>query len=275
MTDLAKKLSDLTDFISQRKTAAVAYSGGVDSTFLAKMVYDTLGENSLAITIDSSLIPRAELIQAKKTAKEIGIRHRVVTIDPLDSAVLTNDEQRCYFCKMAVFSILLTVAQTEGIASLFDGSNLDDLADYRPGMKALAELKIESPLLVCEFTKQEIRLASRNLGLSTWDHPSMACLASRIPIHTPITSQALTQVEMAEDYLRNLGFHQFRVRYHNNLARIEVAATERSRFFKLELMNQVNAALRAIGFKYVSLDLEGYRMGKMNQETNESPLSRE
>jgi uncharacterized protein len=160
--------------------------------------------------------------------------------------------------------VLLDVAAAESMEVLVDGSNQDDLSDYRPGMRALEELKIESPLLECGFTKQDIREASRELGLSTWNHPSLACLASRFPYHSQITATSLNKVEQAEKYLRQLGFNQLRVRCHQDLARIEVAGEDRVQFFDLDLMNQINTAFKSLGFKYVSLDLEGYKTGKMN-----------
>ncbi len=262
--DISEKTARLKQFISKRRSAAVAYSGGVDSSYLSKVVFEVLGKSCLAITVDSMFIPRAEIDQAKKTAREIGIRHKIVTVNELPSDVLDNDKQRCYQCKKAIFSLLLKTIKSENITTLFDGSNVDDLSDYRPGMKALKKLRIESPLLVCEFTKQDIRDASKIADLSTWNHPSLACLASRVPYHTRITNQALDMVEKAEAYLKGLGFQQLRVRHHEELARIEVAAEDRSRLFDIDLMNKINDKFKALGFKYVSLDLEGYKTGKMN-----------
>ncbi len=261
---LAEKINGLTRFIENHDAAAIAFSGGVDSSFLTKTVYEVLGSKSLAITIDSPFIPRAEMEVAKKTAAEIGIRHKILTVDNLPSAVLENDLQRCYQCKTAVFSLILDTIRAENISTLFDGTNLDDLSDYRPGMKALQELKVKSPLLECGFSKQDIRQASKDLGLSTWDHPSLACLASRIPYRVRITGEALEMVEKAEEYLKSLDFTQLRVRYHNDLARIEVAAEERHKLFDTGLMDNISDELKTFGFKFVSLDLEGYKIGKMN-----------
>lgn len=262
--ELTQKTSQLLELIKTKKSAAVAFSGGVDSSFLAKMVFEALGENSLAITLDSMFIPRAEISQAKRTAEFIGIKHKIIDIKELPEDVLNNDKRRCYKCKKTLFSILLEDIEKKGIKSLFDGSNLDDLSDYRPGMEALKELKVESPLLACKFTKQDIRDASKSLGLETWDHPSMACLASRIPYDTAINSQDLAKVEKAEDFLKSLGFGQLRVRCHFDLARIEIHADDRDRMFDITLMEKISRQLKTYGFKYVALDLEGYQTGSLN-----------
>ncbi len=262
--ELEKKLANLKSLIKSYGSVAVAFSGGVDSTFLSKMVFQSLGDKCLALTVDSMFIPREEFRLSKEIAGEIGIRHKIIPIDHLDDDVLDNKKERCYLCKTYIFSKLLDETKRENIKTLFDGSNIDDLSDYRPGMKALKECNVISPLIECEFSKAEIRQASKNLGLSTWNKPSLACLASRIPYNQKITREALNQVETAEDFLRSLGLKQVRVRHHQDLARIEVAPPERRFFFDPEVMDRVNETLKSLGFKFITIDLEGYKTGKLN-----------
>ncbi len=259
-----EKLSKLQSLLKSYKKVAIAFSGGVDSSFLSKKAFEVLGENAVAITVDSMFIPRVEIRDAESIAREIGIRHMLISFDRMDDLVLSNTEQRCYHCKKAIFGILLEATQKEGMTYLLDGSNIDDLSDYRPGLKALEELNIESPLVKAGFTKDDIRQASKNLGLSTAGKPSLACLATRLPYHQRITPTSLKMVEKAEDFLKNSGFEQVRVRYHENLARIEVDPSERYRFINIEYMDTISKELKKLGFKYITLDLEGYKTGKMN-----------
>lgn len=259
-----QKLKDLKAFIGGFEKAAVAFSGGVDSSFLLKVVFDVLGEDSLAITVDSLFIPREEISQAAELIRIVGAPYEIIRVVSFDKVVLGNSPERCYHCKRSVFGLLLDTAAAHGIDVLFDGSNLDDLDDFRPGMKALKELGVRSPLLECGFSKSDIREASRMLGLPTWDKPSLACLASRIPYYTKITPTALSYVEQAEQILRKKGFKQLRVRCHGELARIEVGPEERKRFFDDRVLDEIHNALKKIGFRYVTLDLEGYRTGKLN-----------
>ncbi|MBU2512029.1 ATP-dependent sacrificial sulfur transferase LarE [bacterium] len=261
---LEKKIYNLKSLIKSYGSVAIAFSGGVDSTFLTKIAFQVLGENSLALTVDSIFFPREELRQSREIAKEIGVRHEIITIDQLDDDVLNNKRERCYLCKTNIFGLLLKQMHKEKIEILLDGSNIDDLSDYRPGMRALKELSIVSPLIECDFSKAEIRLASKELGLPTWNKPSLACLASRIPYHQKITKEALLQIEKSEDYLRSLGLIQVRVRYHQDIARIEVDVSQRQFFFDPEMMDRVNGTLKSYGFKYVTFDLEGYKTGNLN-----------
>ncbi len=263
MSDL-KKINELKRFIKDFSKVAIAFSGGVDSTFLAKVVFQEKGIDCLALTIDSPFIPREELESAVGVAKQIGIRHQILEVENIGKDILKNSRERCYLCKKQIFSILLEQCKKQNLDVLFDGSNLDDLSDFRPGMKALKELGIVSPLISCEFTKSDIRNCSKTLGLPTWDKPSLACLASRIPYQQVISSESLRQVEQAELYLRSLGFDQVRVRHHGDIARIEVGGEERSRFFDPNLLDQINDEIRNLGFKYITLDLEGYKAGKLN-----------
>lgn len=265
--NLTEKIDTLSQLIRAKASAAVAFSGGVDSSFLAKMLVDHLGDRSLALTIDSVFVPRDEIEHARQFSRQIGIRHSIIPFEQLPEEILVNDRMRCYQCKKTLFSRLRDAAESEAIETLFDGSNCDDLSDYRPGMKALQELGVESPLIECGFSKRDIRDASRQMGLSTWDHPSMACLASRIPYDTKISKQALKMVEQAESVLKAMGLKQLRVRIHHESARIEVPPEDRSWFFDTDRMDRISTEFKSIGFKFVSLDLEGYRMGKLNDSS--------
>lgn len=244
--------------------AAVAYSGGVDSTFLAKVGHDVLGANCVAITLSSAFLPKSELARARATAQAIGITHYVVAEDVLEPGVLENPPDRCYRCKKIEFGHILRKAAELGIARVLDGSNADDLSDYRPGLRALKELGISSPLCEAGLTKAEIRKRSKALGLPTWDKPAAACLASRIPYGENITREKLLRIERAEDFLRELGLVRLRVRSHADLARIEVAPEERNKFWDLDKMERIAKTLKSFGFLYVAVDLEGYRTGSLN-----------
>ncbi len=261
---LNSKYQTLLSVIKQYPSAAVAFSGGVDSTFLCKAVFDALDRKSLAVTVISPLIPQREADLARKTAASIGILHKIITISELSPAVAANPPDRCYYCKDIIFKRIITAAKEEGISVIFDGSNKDDLEDYRPGIRALRELEVVSPLQEAGFYKEEIRELSRQLGLETWDLPAYACLASRIPYNSVITGEKLSMVEQGEDYLHGLGFRQIRLRHHGEIARIEVARDEMNRLFNTELMDQIAKKLKQIGFLYVCLELEGYRMGNLN-----------
>lgn len=244
--------------------AAVAYSGGVDSTFLAKVGHDVLGANCVAITVSSAFLPKSEMDRAKATAQAIGIAHYVIVEDALEPGVMENPPDRCYHCKKIEFGQIKRKAAELGFAHVLDGSNADDLSDYRPGLRALKELGISSPLCEAGLTKAEIRKWSKTLGLSTWDKPAAACLASRIPYGERITGEKLLRIERSEDFLRELGFVRFRVRSHDDLARIEVAPEERIIFRDLDKMDRIAKTLKSFGFLYVAVDLEGYRTGSLN-----------
>jgi uncharacterized protein len=245
----------------------VAFSGGVDSTFLLKVAKDTLGDrNVLAVTALSPLYPGRELTGARKVAQEMGVKHLLIESDELKiEGFSENPPNRCYFCKKKLFEELLAVAQKEGTSSIVEGSTLDDEKDHRPGRKAIQELGIRSPLREAMFTKGEVREISRVLGLPTWDKPSFACLASRFPYGEEITLEALRMVDEAEAFLFNLGFKQVRVRHYQNLARIEVYPEEMSRFMNGSLREKVVTRLKEIGYRYVTIDLQGFRSGSMNE----------
>ncbi|MBT4268302.1 MAG: ATP-dependent sacrificial sulfur transferase LarE [Deltaproteobacteria bacterium] len=261
MTD---KMDHLRQIIKMLPSSAVAFSGGVDSALLASVLLEVQGDQALALTVDSIFASREEMEDAINFATEIGIEHQMIALDEMDDSVMANPVDRCYHCKKKVFSTLLETAQALGRNILLDGSNLDDLDDYRPGMKAIKELGVKSPFLEAQLTKAEIRKFSKARGLSIWNKPSMACLASRIPYDDPITSESLRMVETAEKYLITRGLIRFRVRKHGNLARIEVSPEERPLFFDLTLMEEVSSELKKIGFRFVALDLQGYRTGSLN-----------
>jgi uncharacterized protein len=253
------------DFISSQGKAAVAFSGGVDSSFLCHAAAVALGENALAITVVSPMLPKSEIDCARDVARRVGIEHVLVEEPEIDGEVAANPKDRCYHCKKIEFGNIMAAARERGVNAVLDGSNMDDLGDYRPGLKALEELGVVSPLREAGLNKSEIRELSRRFGLPTWDKPAFACLASRIPYGETINREKLSRVEKAEDYLRARGFRQFRVRSHGDIARIEVAGEERSKFFSEELLDEVSAAFKSFGFLYAAFELEGYRMGSLNR----------
>ncbi|MDR0568821.1 MAG: ATP-dependent sacrificial sulfur transferase LarE [Spirochaetaceae bacterium] len=260
-----EKYQRLLAVIAGAGTGAVAFSGGVDSSFLCYAAKSALGENALAVTVVSPMLPKSEIECAKTVARQIGIEHILIEESEIDEEVAANPKERCYYCKKIEFGNILKAAEKRGVHTVFDGSNLDDLGDYRPGLKALEELRILSPLRVAEMTKADIRELSRRFNLPTWDKPAFACLASRIPYGERISPEKLGRIEKAEDALRNAGFRQFRVRSHENIARIEVDPEERRRFFDETVMDAISKSIKACGFVYAALELEGYAMGNMNR----------
>jgi len=245
----------------------VAYSGGVDSTFLLKVAKDTLGDkNVLAVTALSPLYPERELTGAKKVAQELGVRHLLIESNELEIPGFSkNPPNRCYYCKKELFGELLKLAQKEVVPFIVEGSTLDDERDYRPGRMAIQELSIRSPLKEALFKKEDIREFSKALGLPTWDKPSFACLASRFPYGEEITLEGLRMVADAEDFLFKLGFKQVRVRHYKNLARIEILPEEIQRLMDGSLREEVVNHLKKIGYHYITLDLQGFRSGSMNE----------
>ncbi len=260
------KLTLLQDNIKAMGSLAIAFSGGVDSTFLLKVAHDLLGDQALAITATSSTYPERELKEAIAFAESIGAQHIVIRSEELDIAGFAeNPTNRCYHCKKELFTKVVELARQHGIAHVADGSNADDTNDFRPGMQAMRELGAVSPLMDAELTKDEIRIISREMGLPTWDKPSFACLSSRVPYGEAITAEKLSMIDRAEEHLLGLGFRQVRVRHHGGIARIEVGAGEREKLFHSDVMDGIDKALKEIGYAYVTLDLKGYRTGSMNE----------
>lgn len=264
--EVSKKLEMLKSRLLELGSIAVAYSGGVDSNFLLKVAKDTLGDNVIAVTIHAMMHSDREIEEAKNYTKQFNVKHVVVDIDNFDvEEFINNDIDRCYHCKKNVFSTIKEVANKYNIDYVVDGTNLDDLGDFRPGLKALNELNIISPLKDCGLTKEEIRTLSKSMNLNTHNKPAFACLATRIPYGTKITKEVLRKIEKSEEYLVEIGFNQFRVRIHENIARIEVGKDEIHKFFSEDLLNKTNNKLKQIGFEYVTLDMAGYEMGSMNK----------
>ena len=260
------KFRKLKNIIKNTGGLAVAFSGGVDSTFLLKTAHDVLGKRALAVIARSSTYPSREFRAALGFVRKNKIPHQVITSEELDIKGFSNNPaNRCYYCKLELFKKIKAEAKKHGLKRVADGSNADDAGDYRPGMRAVKELKVLSPLKRAGFTKQEIRLLSKKAGLPTWDKPAMACLASRFPYGNEITREKLGMVEKAELALFALGFRQVRVRHHGDIARIEVAREEIKEFLDKNIMGKADLQLKKLGFKYVSLDLMGYRTGSMNE----------
>ena len=264
---IEEKFERLKEIFHSMGKVLVAYSGGVDSTLLLKAAKDTLGdENVLAVTALSPLYPERELANAKKVIQTMGVRHRLIQSNELEIDEFSeNPPDRCYYCKRKLFGELTNLAKEESIPFIVEGSTLDDDKDHRPGRRAVQELRIRSPLKEALFTKMDIRELSRSLGLSTWDKPSFACLASRFPYGEKITPEELKMVDEAEDFLFGLGFKQVRVRHYQNLARIEIFQEEMGRLIEGSLREKVVGRLKGIGYKYVTLDLQGFRSGSMNE----------
>lgn len=264
--ELLNKYKELITYLSSLEKLAVAFSSGVDSTFLLYAAKEALGENAIAITAAIHSVPERELSEAKEYCENLGIKHLVVKTNELEiEGFAANPTNRCYLCKKDLFTKLINTAKEVGIKNVAEGSNLDDNGDYRPGMVAIKELHVLSPLRTIGFTKQEIRDLSNHFNLPTWNKPSFACLSSRIPYGEEITANKLKKVELAEDYLLENGFCQFRVRLHGNLARIELDPNDFDKIMEYELRNRVYDRFKEIGFDYISLDLKGYRTGSLNE----------
>jgi len=266
-SELKTKTEKLEEIFRTMGRVLVAYSGGVDSTLLLKVAKDVLGDgNVLAVTALSSLYPERELTGVKKLIQTLGVRHLLIESNELEIAGFSkNPPDRCYYCKKELYGELLNLAKKESIPFIVEGSTLDDDKDHRPGRVAIQELGIRSPLKEALFTKTDVRQLSKGLSLPTWDKPSFACLASRFPYGEEITPEGLRMVDEAEDFLFRLGFKQVRVRHYQNLARIEILQEEMGRLMGGALRGKVVSHLKGIGYKYVTLDLQGFRSGSMNE----------
>lgn len=259
-----EKYNELIKYLKDLGKVILAFSGGVDSTFLLRVAKEALGENVKAVTILSPYIPKWEIAEAQELVKELGVKHEIIEAPIIDS-IKFNPEYRCYLCKTAVFSMILSVAKEQGYNCVIDGTNFDDISDYRPGLKALKELNVKSPLLECKLTKEEIRAFSKELGLNTWDKPPYACLLTRIPYGNELKVEDFEKIENAEKYMMSIGFRAVRVRCHGDLARVEVSRNDRSKLFNEKLLDTIATNIKECGFKYVTLDLQGYRVGSFNE----------
>ncbi len=264
---VASKYNRLTSILGTMGSVAIGYSGGVDSSLLLKVAVDTLGTNVLAMIGRSQTYPTREFEEAVALAQQIGARYVVVDTEETDDLKFKeNPPDRCYYCKTELFGKLEELADREGIAWIADGTIMDDVGDFRPGMRAKAEKDVRSPLLEAEMTKEDVRSLSCELGLPTWDKPSFACLSSRFPYGTGITRENLSKIDQAETFLRDAGFRRFRVRYHDeHTARIEVEPADMGRFLDAAFRTDLVDAFKALGFIYVTMDLKGYRTGAMNE----------
>jgi uncharacterized protein len=259
---LHDRLTTLRQAISDMQSVLVAFSGGIDSTVVLKIAHEQLGEHALAVTAVSPTFPTIELDSAKQVASEIGARHELVHTDQLDiPAFVQNDAARCFHCKTDLYQLLDGLRKPRASRWIVDGTNLDDLGDDRPGIRAAREWRVRSPLVEASLSKSDVRAVAQALGLSNWDKPAAACLSSRIPRGIPITIESLRRVEQAEEILQAEGFRHVRVREHGELARIEVGPEEFSRLNQPDLRAHISTRLRKTGFRFVCVDLEGYRPG--------------
>jgi len=265
-TTPAKKLLALKAYLNNLNSVAIAFSSGVDSTFLLKVAHDVLGDQVVAVTARSCSFPVRELKEAEEFCRKEGIRHIIVDSEELDiEGFRHNPRNRCYLCKHELFTKIIAIAQENHLAYVAEGSNMDDNGDYRPGLKAVAELHVVSPLRYVGLYKEEIRQLSKELGLATWNKQSFACLSSRFVYGEEISREKLSMVDKAEQFLLDMGFKQLRVRIHGTIARIEVGQEEILQLAAPEIRRQVSETLHRLGFSYVTIDMDGYQTGSMNR----------
>ncbi|MBP8081601.1 MAG: ATP-dependent sacrificial sulfur transferase LarE [Spirochaetes bacterium] len=266
---MPEKYDALSAYAENLDNCAVAFSGGCDSSFLLKVFHEVLGDGCTALTFFSPLTPLRDIDESIKFCKEYGISQIIIEKNSISAEVKKNSSERCYLCKKDIFSQLISEAEKRGIKNIAEGSNADDVFDYRPGMKALKEMGILSPLLECSMSKKEVREFSKKLGLPTADKKSSACLASRIPYGEEIDADKLKRIDMSENYISSLGFSDFRVRSHENLARIEFLKKDIHSAVESNMLEKISSQLKLFGFVYVSVDADGFKSGSMNREIKE------
>ena len=264
--NLTAKEERLREIFRELDSVIVAYSGGVDSSYVAYVANEELGRRAVCITGQSASLPEYQRAEIDQVVQKFGFQHEVIQTEELENpGYRANNPDRCFFCKDELYTKLESVARTRGIKSIVDGSTVDDLGDYRPGRRAASQHAVRSPLIEAGLTKSEVRELSRRVTLPTWDKPASPCLSSRIAYGTTVTIERLSKVDRGEEILREFGFREFRVRHHDQLVRLEIAQSEMDRVMSKEVFQQLAARFRGLGFKYVTLDLEGFRSGSMNE----------
>ncbi|QJT08732.1 ATP-dependent sacrificial sulfur transferase LarE [Oceanidesulfovibrio marinus] len=258
------RYKSLLQSLREMDAAVVAFSGGLDSTFLLHAARQALQDNVLAVTLATPYMSKAEIEEAKCAARAMGARHEIIEL-PFPESIRTNPADRCYLCKHSLFSHLMEMARKKGIGHVLDGTNLDDLGDYRPGLKALRELGVESPLLAAGLSKQDLRTLARAHGLDVWDKPAAACLLTRIPHDTRVDEDELRRIEQAELFLKDIGFSAVRLRSHDDIARIEVPPEQVAEVVRANAEHGIDKRLKELGYRHVTVDLAGYRMGSLNK----------
>ena len=271
--ELLNKRVDLVDILSKMDRVIIAYSGGVDSAFLAAVANEVLGNNALSVTAVSPSLAPSELEEAQSLAEDLGLNYRTINTNEIEREDYSaNNPDRCFFCKDELYSHLIKFCGEENYSFVVNGTNVDDLGDYRPGLDAATQYGVRSPLVEANLEKKDIRVLSREMGLPTWDKPAQACLSSRIPYGTMVTVEALTTIAKAEKYLREKGFKQLRVRHHENIARIEISTEDFDVLTSEPLRTEIPSYFKSLGYSYVTLDLEGFRSGSLNEILNSKDI---